>query len=289
MQVKQLGSSGVMLPEIGLGTSEFTGGEHTLRIAIESGACFIDTGEIYGTEEIVGKAIRSVRDQVFVATKVAPRHFRRREMITAAENSLCRLGVDHIDLYQLHWPNYTVPIEESIAAMEDLVKAGKVRFVGVSNFSAAELRRAQAATSSFKIVSNQVRYSLIDRTVENGLLDYCRLNNVTVIAYSPLGRGLGEIRAYDSDNVISQLAHRSQKTPAQIALNWLISKQNVIAIPRSSDERHVVDNCGASGWRLSPDEYRLLDLKIRFRQRGKIGLTLRRWKRHLAQVVGRQL
>jgi diketogulonate reductase-like aldo/keto reductase len=289
MQLKHLGSSSILLPEVGLGTSGFTGTEDTLRLAVENGASLIDTAEIYGTEELVGKAVRPVRDRVFIATKVAPRNFRRRDLIAAAENSLRRLGVNHIDLYQLHWPNYTVPIEESIGTMEDLVAAGKVRFVGVSNFSAEELRRAQSATSKIRIVSNQVRYSLIDRTAENELLDYCRVHNVTIIAYSPLGKGLPEIRACDPEKALDQLTRRSQKTHAQLALNWLIAKDNVIAIPRSSEKKHVLENCGASGWRLSPDEYSLLDSKIRFKQRSRTGLTLRRWKRRVDQSFGRQL
>src|ERR1035437_10117705 len=164
MELKRLGPSTTSLPAIGLGTSNYTGEVEALRIGIEHGACLIDTAEIYGTEEIVGMAVRGRRDRIFLATKVAPRHFRRRDLIAAAEGSLRRLGTEYIDLYQLHWPNYRVPIEESMGAMEELVDAGKVRFVGVSNFSASELKAAQAATSSVRIVSNQVRYSLIDRT-----------------------------------------------------------------------------------------------------------------------------
>jgi diketogulonate reductase-like aldo/keto reductase len=289
MELKRLGSSTTSLPAIGSGTSIYTRQVEALRVGIEHGAYLIDTAEIYGTEEIVGKAVRGLRDRVFLATKVAPRHFRRRDLIAAAEGSLRRLGTEYIDLYQLHWPNYRVPIEESIGAMEELVDAGKVRFVGVSNFSVGELKTAQAAASRFRIVSNQVRYSLIERTVEEGLLRYCQLNEITVIAYSPLGTGLQQIRAHDPEGVLARLAYTSQKTYAQIALNWLIAKENVVAIPRTSDITHVVDNCEASGWRLSDDEYRFLDVKIQCKRRGKIGSTLRRWKRYLAQSVGRQL
>jgi diketogulonate reductase-like aldo/keto reductase len=289
MELKRLGSSSILLPEIGLGTSGFTGGPDVLRAGIEHGSFLIDTAESYSTEEIVGKAIRGIRDRVFLATKVAPRHFRQRDLIAAAEGSLVRLGTEYIDLYQLHWPNYMVPIEETVGAMEQLAAAGKVRFVGVSNFSVAELKTAQAATSKFKIVSNQVRYSLIERTVEKGLLQYCQLNDITVIAYSPLGQTLDRVRAHDPGRVLEQVATASGKTCAQVALNWLIAKQNVLAIPRSSRICHVVGNCEASGWRLSDVDYHALSTKIQCRRLGTIGRTARRWKRYLAQSIGREL
>lgn len=289
VELKRLGSSTILLPEIGLGTWGFIGGTEILRAGIDHGACLIDTAESYGTEEIIGKAIRGIRDGVFIATKVAPRHFRQHDLIAAAEGSLRRLNTEYIDLYQLHWPNYTVPIEETIGAMERLVAAGKVRFVGVCNFSVAELRTAQAATSEFKIVSNQVRYSLIERTVEKELLHYCQLNEITVIAYSPLGQNLDRIRAHDPEKVLDQVATDSGKTCAQVALNWLIAKQNVFAIPRSSGIGHVVGNCKASGWRLSDADYHVLSTKIQCRRLGTVGRAARRWKRHLAQSIGREL
>ena len=143
-------------------------------MGITLGACFIDTAESYGTEEVVGLAIQGIRKEIFLATKVSPRHFRHADVIAAADASLKRLNTDYVDLYQLHWPNYTVPIEETMGAMEQLVDSGKVRFIGVSNFFVRDLKRAQKAMRKHKIVSNQVRYNLIDRTVETDLLEYCR-------------------------------------------------------------------------------------------------------------------
>src|SRR4029077_2021671 len=140
------------------------------RAAIEYGACLIDTAEAYGTEEIVGQAISGRRDRVFLATKVLPRNFKRRDLVAAAERSLRRLGTDYIDLYQLHWPNLTVPIEETMRGMEELVDTAKVRFIGVSNFSVRDLINAQAALSKQRIAANQVRYNLVERTIEGGLL-----------------------------------------------------------------------------------------------------------------------
>jgi diketogulonate reductase-like aldo/keto reductase len=289
MELKKLGSSQFQLPEIGLGTWKYAGGLEPLRIGIDQGAWLIDTAEIYGTEEVVGKAVQGRRQRVFLATKVAPRNFRRGDLIAAAENSLRRLGTEYIDLYQLHWPNYTVPIEESMGAMEDLVNAGKVRFIGVSNFSVRALANAQAALSRHKIVSNQVCYSLIDRTIEGGLLEYCQRNAITVIAYSPLGTSFPQMKAADTEGVLAQVAQAAGKTEAQIALNWLIAKDNVLAIPKASTTGHAIEDCGASGWRLSPSEYRLLEAKIRCRRRGWAWSLLKGSKRHAAQLLGRQL
>ncbi len=206
MECKQLGSTGVKVPDIGLGTYNFAAGVEPLRAGVERGACFIDTAESYGTEPIVGEAIRGRRDRVFLATKVSPRNFRRGDVIAAAERSLRQLGTDYIDLYQLHWPNYTVPIAETMAAMEHLADSGKIRFIGVSSFSVAELKRANGCLSRHKIVSNQVRYSLIDRTVETGLLQYCQRSAITLIAFSPLGISFPRIGQADPEGVLGRVA-----------------------------------------------------------------------------------
>jgi diketogulonate reductase-like aldo/keto reductase len=125
MLLGELANSGIRLPEIGFGTWNYRGGVEPLRAAIECGARMIDTAESYGTEEIVGEAIKGRRHQVFLATKVLPRNFKRPDLIATAERSLRRLGTDHVDLYQLHWPNLTIPIEEPMRGMEELVDAGK--------------------------------------------------------------------------------------------------------------------------------------------------------------------
>ena len=145
---------------LALGTWQYQGGIDPLRAGIDLGVTFIDTAESYGTEEVVGEAIRGIRDRVFVATKASPRHFRRRDLIRAAEQSLRHLNTDYVDLYQLHWPNYCVVIEETMSAMEQLVASGKVRAIGLSNFSRREVEQAQLCLTSNLIVSNQVRYSL---------------------------------------------------------------------------------------------------------------------------------
>jgi len=290
MEVKKLGSTQVQLPEVGLGTWQYAGGVEPLRAGIEQGACFIDTAEIYGTEDVVGEALLGLRNRIFVATKVAPRNFRRRDLIAAAESSLRRLRTEYIDLYQLHWPNYTVPIGETMAAMEELVEAGKIRFIGVSNFSVHELRKAQAALSKWRIVSNQIRYSLVDRTVEaNGILQFCRESKITVIAYSPFGTTFSRLKTSDPEGVLAQAASDASKTEAQVAINWLIAKENVVTIPKASTVAHVIENCAASGWRLAPTVYSSLEAGIRSRKQSGVAARLRRYKRQIAQRVGRQL
>jgi diketogulonate reductase-like aldo/keto reductase len=138
----------------------------------------------------------------------------------AADKSLERLRTDYIDLYQLHSPTCTVPIEETIGAMEDLVDAGKIRFIGVSNFPAAELGKAQRAMSRYCIVSNQVGYSLIDRSVEVDLLGYCRENKVTIIAHTPLAHGINRIKEKDPRAILSKVAALAGKngSPGRIKL-----------------------------------------------------------------------
>ncbi len=184
----------------------YSGCVEPLRAAIEYGACLIDTAGAYGTEEIVGQAIEGQRDRVFLASKVLPRNFRQRDLIAAAARSLRRLGTDHIDLYQLHWPNLTIPIEEPMRGMEKLVDEGKVRFIGVSKFSVRELMNAQAVLAKQRIVANQVRYSLVERTIEGVLLQCCQKNGITVIAYSLTAMGLGNNRAVDSDGALHKVA-----------------------------------------------------------------------------------
>src|SRR5437016_3826225 len=286
MDFKTFAGTKLRLPEVGFGTWQYEGGVKPLRRGIDLGACLIDTAESYGTEEIVGEAIRGVRDRVFIATKALPSHFRHADLLKAADQSLGRLRTDRIDLYQLHWPNYTVPIEETMAAMEELVDRSKVRFIGVSNFSVSDLKKAQAALSKYKIVSNQVRYNLIDRTIEGGLLRYCQEHDIAVIAYSPLAHGLGHIKARDPGQVLQRVSAMTGKSEAQVALNWCISKAAVVAIPTASSIGHVEDDCGACDWRLSDDHIGLLDRGIKFSRRGYAETTLRRIARYGLQRLG---
>ena len=223
------------------------------------GACLIDTAEAYGTEATVGDAIKGIRDQVIVATKASASNFRKDDLIRSADQSLRRLGINHIDLYQLHWANPHIPIEETMDAMESLVDEGKVRFVGVSNFSVVQLKQAQSALSKGRIASNQVKYSLVVRDIEASLLPYCQENQITVIAYSPLAEGINNIFRKDGAGVVKRVAAETGKTAAQVALNWCIHKKAVIAIPKANSVAHVEEDCAASGWSLSVDHIELLN------------------------------
>jgi len=236
LEYKPLGKTREKVSVIGMGTWGI-GGYSTpnysrdeedvmaLRRGIELDMTLIDTAEMYAaghSEEVVGKAIHGLRDRVFLATKVWPDHLQYHEVLKSAEASLKRLGTRYTDLYQIHWPNPSVPIAETMRALERLVDEGKVRHIGVSNFSSHLMDEAMKALSKYELVSNQVEYSLIRRDIEKELLPFCELSGVTVIAYSPLARG--RIPG-DRVKVLLQLASRYGRSVAQIALNWLIISQ----------------------------------------------------------------
>lgn len=277
MMVKELGQTGVYVPEVGIGTWNYQAGAGPLRRGLEAGALFIDTAESYGTEHFVGEALKEHRQRVFVATKVSPQNFSRSRLLKSVDSSLQRLGIDTIDLLQLHEPNPAIPIQETMDTMADLVDAGKVKFVGVSNFSVAQLKEAQKALRTYRIVSNQVRYNLIDRTIEKDLLPYCQAHHITVIAYSPLARGLNRIQDCDPRGLLDELARTIGKSPAQIAINWCLCKEGVVAIPKGNSEAHILENCAASGWRLSAEHLSLLDAAIQYRRRGRFDTLVRQW------------
>lgn len=289
MKSKQLGNTGVQVPELALGTWQYRGSAETLRAGIDLGGSLIDTAEAYGTEPVVGEAIRGIRDRVFLASKVSPRHFRRHHVIKAAECSLKQLNTDYLDIYQLHWPNYTVPIGETMSAMERLVETGKVRFIGVSNFTLAELRRAQSVLSNARIVSNQVRYSLVDRTPEAGLLQYCAAQQISLLAFSPLATGFSHMRSCDPDDVLGQVAAAVGKSRVQVALSWCVSHPAVIAIFKADKVEHIREDCAASGCELSAEQLRLLETRIRHSSRSRPEQALRRLARRTLQYVGRNL
>lgn len=263
MDCKELGNTGVMIPEIGLGTWKYRGGSEPLQRGIELGATFIDTAEMYRTEDQVGEAIRGIRDRLFVATKVSGHNLHHADLIRAAENSLKLMGEDVIDLYQIHYPNGSIPISETMGAMEELVDRGTVRYIGVSNFSVTQLQEAQRAMSKYPVVSNQVLYNLKSRRIERDLIPYCQESGVTVIAYTPLADGslaAGPRLLPDKQSAaLKTIAREAGKTPAQIALNWCLSRPPVVVIPKSNNVARTEENCGASGWRLTTEQIQRLD------------------------------
>lgn len=263
MDLKPLGNTRVMVPEIGLGTWNYKGGVEPLRKGIELGATLIDTAEGYYTEDVVGEAVKGLRDQVFIATKVSGRHLDYDGVLRAAEGSLIQLETDYIDIYQIHWPNPRFPIKGTMRAMEKLVDDGVVKNIAVSNFTLEEIEEAQAYMRHHSIVSNQVLYNLNSREIEYDLLPYCQKHQITIMAYTPLDNGNLATRSSlfkrNKLKVLEQIASETNKTTAQVALNWCISRPYVIAIPKSDSVKRTIENCGASGWRLSPEQIDRLD------------------------------
>jgi diketogulonate reductase-like aldo/keto reductase len=263
MKFIELGDTGEKVPVIGMGTwklgSRPEEDERALKRGIGLGMTLIDTAQMYHTEELVGGAI-SGEGSVLVATKVSPHNFRYGDVIKACNSSLGKLRVKSIDLYQLHWPNAGIPITETMKAMEKLVEDGKIRHIGVSNFSVDELIEAQDALKSERIVSNQVEYSPYVRYVEETVVPFCRSEKVTVIAYSPLARAAALLDGKsDVTAALEKVAGRHGRSRAQIALAWLISKGNLVAIPKAASIAHVEENAAAAGIRLSAQDIASID------------------------------
>ncbi len=264
MEYRQLGRTSEKVSTIGMGTWRFGSYQSAegrarevvaLRRGIELGINLIDTAEIYASgrsEEIVGEAVRGLRKDVFIATKVAPGNLHHDDVIRACRASLKRLGVPYVDLYQVHWPDPRVPIKETMSAMEKLVENGLVRYIGVSNFSVAETEDARAALARNEIVSNQVEYSLRNRSVETEMLPYCAREKTTLIAYSPLARG------HIADTVPEGVSRKYNLTPAQVMLNWVTRHEEVVAIPKAINVTHLEDNAASVSVRLEPKEYELI-------------------------------
>lgn len=246
-----------------MGTSRYRGGALPLRRGIELGA-WIDTAESYGSEGIVGEAIAGAsRESIFIASKVSPGHLGYHDLLRAADASLRRLGTDYMDLYQIHFPSTRVPIAETMGAMESLVDQGKVRFIGVSNFTTTQLMAAQQSMTRHPVVSNQVRYSLTRRDVEADLLPYCQDNDVTLIAHTPLDRGGLTARSLISRrpavDALDRVGTEVGATWAQVALAWCLSRPNVVVIPKSDKAERVEQNCAASNLTLTMEQIETLN------------------------------
>ncbi len=266
MIYKELGKTGRKISAVGLGTWQLGSGKaqiDAIRAGIASGVNFIDTAEIYGTEPTVKKAVAGKKN-LFIASKVWPSHFHYDDVIKACDASLKRIGVKTLDLYQLHWPNKFIPIEETMRAMEHLVDTGKIRYIGVSNFDKKQLIAAQSALKKYEVVSDQVEYSLIVRDPEEELARYCKKERISIIAYSPLGHGkLFSSKYKELLGLLSDIGERHRKTATQVALNWLLSRKEVFVIPKVSTAEHAVEDAGAASFKLSPKERLEIDLLSR--------------------------
>jgi aryl-alcohol dehydrogenase-like predicted oxidoreductase len=309
METVKLGSQGAVVSRMGLGCmgmSDFYGERNdeesaaTILRALEIGITFLDTADVYGigdNEELVGKTIQGRRDEVFLATKFA--NIRTKEnpnawsisgkpeyVKSACDASLKRLGLDHIDLYYQHRVDPETPIEETVGAMAELVKAGKVKYLGLSEASAATIRRAHKV---HPITALQTEYSLFERHVEEEILPTLRELGIGFVPYSPLGRGLltgavdpatlpssdsrvtrmprFEKEAFDRNMAlvgkIREIASRKGATPGQLALAWVLAKgEDVVPIPGTKRRKYLEENAGAVGIELSPSEVAELEAAV---------------------------
>jgi diketogulonate reductase-like aldo/keto reductase len=262
---------GVRVPKIGFGTWRI-GGEGSadprqdeksklaLRSAIELGYTHFDTAEYYAhghAEELIAKVMSDMsikRESLFITTKVAPEHLKYADVIKACENSLRRLNSDHIDLYLIHWPNPLIKLEDTFKALNRLVHEGKVKHVGVSNFKLKDLKKSMELCET-PLLTNQVPYSLPENTyVKNGVIDFCKQNDILVTAYTPV-----KFRNLTVNATIKSIAQAHKATSFQIALAWLTAQPRVITIPMSFDPLHQRENFEAADIDLTPEEIEQLN------------------------------
>ena len=255
MIVKQFDKNFIKLPAIGQGMGAYSWDDSQIEIlqsGIELGSNFIDTAEEYDngrSEEIIGKAIDNIRDKVIIGTKFSPQHNSFDDVLKSAEKSLKRLKTDYIDLYQVHWPNPSIPLKETMSAMEKLVEEEKIKYIGVSNFSLNQLKEAQSYLVNEKIASLQIEYSLFDRMIEKEILPFCKKNKILIIAYSPLDRGR-IVDGLKQRELIKKMADKYHRTPSQIALRWIVDKSSIIAIPKASKMNHLKENVTSTDFNL---------------------------------------
>ena len=262
--------------------------EEAFHAYLAAGITLVDTAEIYGSgqsEKFLGKFLKNASSRVIIATKFMPFPWRLSSsaLLHSLDNSMKRIQVDHVDLYQIHWPFPPHPVEFWVKELAKVVESGKARAAGVSNYNTAQTMKAIQTLSQYNIplASNQVEYHLLNREVEkNGLLDICKENGVRVIAWSPLAKGLltGKytrenppkgLRSRQAQKVLEKLPTlislmreigqgHGGKNAGQVALNWVICK-GVLPIPGAKNKEQAVQNAGATGWKLTPEEMSALD------------------------------
>lgn len=262
---------GIQIPKIGFGTWRI-GGETTadaslddkslaaLRSALELGYTHFDTAEYYAkghSEELLAKAIQdstTPREALFITSKVWPDHLRYESVLKACEGSLRRLKMDYIDLYLIHWPNRLIKLEDTFKALNQLVREGKVKHVGVSNFNLKDVKKSKELCET-PLLTNQVPYSLPEnKYVKNGVVDYCKENDVLVTAYTPV-----MFRNLKVNATLKSIAEAHGVTSFQIALAWLTNQKRVITIPMSFDAEHQKENLEAADIDLLPEEMSTLN------------------------------
>lgn len=227
-----------------------------LRLGLDLGMTLVDTAEMYtngAAEELVGEAIKGRRDEVFLVSKVLPNNAGRRQAVAACERSLRRLGTDRLDLYLLHWRG-RVPLSETLEAFEELVKTGKIRAWGVSNFDVADMEELESLPGGKAAATNQVLYNLTRRGIEFDLLPWCDRRKIPIMAYSPIEQG--DLAGHSA---LQSVAARHNATPVQVALAWALRRDTIIAIPKAGTVEHVRENRAALDLNLTDEDLAALD------------------------------
>ncbi|MEM0155448.1 MAG: aldo/keto reductase [Thermoplasmataceae archaeon] len=278
MEYREFGKTGFKTSIIGMGTYYDPGwivtaklfraqpnvAKHleAIKTGLDGGINLIDTAELYGSENIVARAIEGrKREDLFIATKVWRSHLHHDSLIKACKKSLRNLNTNYIDLYQVHFPNGRVPIQETIGAMEYLVDQGLIRHFGISNFSMKQMEEAEDATKKYEITSTQMNYSLAHRNIEKDILPHCIENNIAVLPYFPLAHGkLSGQDRWPAEAADHLMKKHGLREPSTLALAWLTSKwKGIFPIPRASNPRHVKENLNAGAINLDTEDMKVLD------------------------------
>ncbi len=297
MEYTNLGKSDLKVSVIGLGAWQAgakgwgkivdSDVKNAILTSIEMGLNFIDTAEVYGdghSESVIGEVIKDIRDEIIIATKASGSHLKPEYLERALDGSLKRLNTNYIDLYQLHWPDIYTSLKQTMKTLEKMANDGKVRYIGLSNFSVCQIEEARSYLSNMDIVSNQVRYNILQREIEEEMLPYLNREKISVIAYSPLAQGLltfkydhaklepsdvrksnklfsepniGRIATFLS--VLKEISLETGHSVVQLALNWLISRGNVIPIPGAKNRDQATINLQSNGWRLSAEQTKRIE------------------------------
>jgi len=264
MKQKPFGQTGQQTSVIGQGTWYIDHGDRklavtALRCGLDLGMTHIDTAEMYGDAElVVAEAINGRRDEVFLVSKVLPSNASRKGTIQACDRSLKRLKTDRLDCYLLHWRG-SYPLEDTVAAFEELVSAGKIGSWGISNFDAGDLAELADVAGEGRIACNQVLYHLNERAIEHSVIPWCEAHGVAVVAYSPFGHDDFPAPQSAGGKVLQQIAARYNATPRQVALSFLTRQPPVFAIPKASSSSHAAENAGAGNITLTDSDIAALD------------------------------
>jgi len=264
LRQEKFGRNGPDVSVIGQGTWYIDRGDRNAAIAalrrgIELGMTHIDTAEMYGDAELViAEAIAGRRDDVFLVSKALPSNASRRGTITACERSLKRLKTDRLDCYLLHWRG-SYALSETVTAFDELVRAGKIRSWGVSNFDVEDLDELLGVAGEGKIACNQVLYHLQQRAIEHTVIPWCERHGVAVVGYSPFGHNDFPAPRSKAGDLLATIARAHGATARQVALAFLTRAPSVFTIPKAAASDHVADNAAAGALTLSESEIATLD------------------------------